>query len=103
MRIHHLNYGSMRPYFPRITSLVYCLLVETSEGPILVDTGFGTQDYVSPTRFMRAFTALLRCPARWLLGPHTPRLRALHQAHGKKLTLISSHDEASFRKYGAQQ
>jgi glyoxylase-like metal-dependent hydrolase (beta-lactamase superfamily II) len=62
MTIHHLNCGSMRPYLPRIRSLVYCLLVETNDGLLLVDTGFGTQDCVSPTLLMRAFTALLRTP-----------------------------------------
>ncbi len=62
MRIHHLNCGSLRPYLPPIESLVYCLLVETSDGLLLVDTGFGTQDCLNPTRLMRAFTALLRVP-----------------------------------------
>jgi glyoxylase-like metal-dependent hydrolase (beta-lactamase superfamily II) len=62
MAIHHLNCGTMRPYFPRIRSLVYCLLVETNDGLLLVDTGFGTQDYLSPTPLMRTFTALLRTP-----------------------------------------
>jgi glyoxylase-like metal-dependent hydrolase (beta-lactamase superfamily II) len=62
MRIHHLNCGSLRPYFPRIESLVYCLLVETSDGLLLVDTGFGTRDCLNPTPLMKAFASLLRCP-----------------------------------------
>lgn len=52
----------MRPYFPPIRALVYCLLVETSQGLLLVDTGFGTQDCLNPTPLMRAFTAMLRTP-----------------------------------------
>ncbi len=62
MRIHHLNCGSLRPYFPRIESLIYCLLVDTSDGLVLVDTGFGTQDCLNPTRLVRVFASLLRCP-----------------------------------------
>lgn len=61
-RIHHLNCGTLRPYIPRIKAVVYCLLLETDEGLVLVDTGFGTRDYTAPTRLMRAFTALLRVP-----------------------------------------
>jgi glyoxylase-like metal-dependent hydrolase (beta-lactamase superfamily II) len=52
----------MLPYVPRIRAIVYCLLVETNDGLLLVDTGFGTRDYVAPTRLMRLFTRLLRTP-----------------------------------------
>jgi glyoxylase-like metal-dependent hydrolase (beta-lactamase superfamily II) len=62
MFIHHLNCGSMEPYFPRIRSVIYCLLVETNDGLVLVDTGFGVQDYTNPTKLMRLFTFMLRCP-----------------------------------------
>ncbi len=49
MKIHHLNCGSLRPHLVNVKSLVYCLLVETSIGPVLIDTGFGTQDYIKPS------------------------------------------------------
>jgi glyoxylase-like metal-dependent hydrolase (beta-lactamase superfamily II) len=62
MSIHHLNCGSMRPYVPRVHGIVYCLLVETNDGLVLVDTGFGTRDYTEPTPLMHVFTALLRTP-----------------------------------------
>jgi glyoxylase-like metal-dependent hydrolase (beta-lactamase superfamily II) len=60
MRIHHLNCGSLYPLFPPNTrSILYCLLVETAKGLLLVDTGFGIQDYQRPTRFIKLFTASL--------------------------------------------
>ena len=62
MRVRHLNCGSMHPFWPRIHSIIYCLLVETNEGLLLVDTGFGINDISAPTRLMRAFTFLLRSP-----------------------------------------
>jgi len=62
MRVHHLNCGSMFPYFPRVRAIVYCLLVETNDGLLLVDTGFGIKDYTDPTRLMRLFTRSLRTP-----------------------------------------
>ena len=50
----------MRPYFPLVENGVTCLLVETNHGPVLVDTGFGTRDYRSPTRSMDFFLKLMR-------------------------------------------
>ncbi len=56
MRIHYLNCGTMHP---RFTSLIVphmdrvpclCLLVETDDGLILVDAGFGTQDMEDTSR-----------------------------------------------------
>ncbi len=61
MCIHHLNCGSMAPYYPRIRSIVYCLLVETNDGLVLVDTGFGVQDCTNPSRLVRAFAFALGC------------------------------------------
>jgi glyoxylase-like metal-dependent hydrolase (beta-lactamase superfamily II) len=52
----------MYPYFPPIRAIVYCLLVETDDGLLLVDTGFGMGDCVEPAPLMRAFATLLRSP-----------------------------------------
>lgn len=60
MSVHHLNCGSMDGYFPRVRGVIHCLLVETSDGLLLVDTGFGTRDYADPTPLMHAFRALMR-------------------------------------------
>lgn len=54
MKVHHLNCGTMNPY---LVSRIVChvLLVETDNGLVLVDTGYGTRDCddharVGPTR-----------------------------------------------------
>ncbi len=57
MTICHLNCGSMHPPFAPLRAIVYCLLVGTNEGLVLIDTGFGTQDCTHPTPFMRLFAA----------------------------------------------
>lgn len=43
-------------------SLIYCLLVESDYGPVLVDTGFGLQDYKNPTMMMDGFLKLIGVP-----------------------------------------
>lgn len=60
--IHHLNCASLHPYIPAIDNRVNCLLVESDDGYLLVDTGFGRQDYLRPSALMRAFTGLLGSP-----------------------------------------
>lgn len=65
MHIHHLNCGTFRPIglygagslFKRGLGVTHCLLVETEEGLVLVDTGFGTRDYTNPTFTVRTFAA----------------------------------------------
>lgn len=60
MTIYHLNCGTIHPLYPRGTeSILYCLLVETDDGLLLVDTGFGVKDYLDPTPFIRLFVRLL--------------------------------------------
>jgi glyoxylase-like metal-dependent hydrolase (beta-lactamase superfamily II) len=72
MKIHHLNCGTLSPKYPRLQSIVYCLLVETDDGLVLVDTGFGVQDYLKPSRMMAGFL--------WLMGvPRNMEETALHQ------------------------
>lgn len=62
-KIHHLNCGTMRPLVPRGTQgLLSCLRVETNQDLLLVDTGFGTTDYLCPTAFVRLFTRFLGMP-----------------------------------------
>jgi len=60
--IHHLNCGSMRPYFPQVQGIIHCLLVETNAGLVLIDTGFGALDYRAPRPVMRVFLRLIRSP-----------------------------------------
>lgn len=73
MRVHHLNCISTCPIGGRLMdgrsrSVVrrgelscHCLLVETDEGLVLVDAGFGLRDVANPSsRLSRFFLALLR-------------------------------------------
>jgi glyoxylase-like metal-dependent hydrolase (beta-lactamase superfamily II) len=62
MKIHHLNCGTLKPLFLDLDSIVYCLLVETSSGLVLVDSGFGTQDYTQPSAKMRFFLFFMGVP-----------------------------------------
>lgn len=66
-RIHHLNCGTMCPLGKGLidgaagASLVcHVLLIEGSQGLILVDTGFGDGDVRNPRQLGRAFNTLIR-------------------------------------------
>lgn len=49
MKVHHLNCGTMHPV--RMPSVVcHVLLVETDNGLVLVDTGFGSHDCAEPAK-----------------------------------------------------
>jgi glyoxylase-like metal-dependent hydrolase (beta-lactamase superfamily II) len=64
MRIHHLNTGTMCPIgrrlvngtgsiFQRARMVCHCLLAETNDGLVLVDTGIGLGDIATPMRLGR--------------------------------------------------
>ena len=59
MRVHHLNCMTFKLGFPAVT---HCILVETEEGLVLVDSGMGTRDYTNPSRFMDWFMSLNKVP-----------------------------------------
>jgi glyoxylase-like metal-dependent hydrolase (beta-lactamase superfamily II) len=44
--------------------MVYCLLVETNEGLILIDSGLGRNDYTNPSFLMRSFIFIMGIPRR---------------------------------------
>jgi glyoxylase-like metal-dependent hydrolase (beta-lactamase superfamily II) len=76
LKIHHLNCGTMRPYgmprkdgtggfFMRGEGILHCLLVETGDGLVLVDTGWGLGDFLKPgpaVRFFMDFCGFVRDP-----------------------------------------
>ena len=72
MKIHHLNCGSLKAPFIDVETIVYCLLIETSSGLVLIDTGFSTQDYLNPSRKMRFFL-------HWMGVPQDPKETAAYQ------------------------
>jgi glyoxylase-like metal-dependent hydrolase (beta-lactamase superfamily II) len=45
----------MHPWFPRWHISAPCLMVETEQGLVLVDTGLGVHDYEHPSRMVRLF------------------------------------------------
>lgn len=71
MRVHHLNCGSMRPaggklldgepgLLRRAELVAHCLLIETGDSLVLVDTGFGTQGVADPVKwFGRPFLTMV--------------------------------------------
>ncbi|MBU8894749.1 MBL fold metallo-hydrolase [Corallococcus sp. M34] len=88
MRIHHINCGTLCPassrlvvgegsLFARARLVCHCLLIESSDGLVLVDTGLGTRDLQDPKgrlgkRFVRRNAPRLS-PAETALA-HVERL-----------------------------
>lgn len=73
MRVHHLNCGTMCPYgaglivFPGDEPrgmVCHCLLIETDDGLVLVDTGFGTGDIADPGQLGFGFAMAMRAPLK---------------------------------------
>jgi glyoxylase-like metal-dependent hydrolase (beta-lactamase superfamily II) len=52
-----------------------CLLVETEQGPVLVDTGLGTDDYVHDSGILRLFKVITRVP----LDPNEAAVRQVNR------------------------
>lgn len=70
MRIHHLNCGTLCPNGARLINgkgglleqgriVCHCLLIESDDGLVLLDTGFGTEDTRNP-RQLGAFFTIMR-------------------------------------------
>jgi glyoxylase-like metal-dependent hydrolase (beta-lactamase superfamily II) len=75
MRIHHLNCGTDCPVGGALMDgrstgvhghlVCHCLLIETDQGLVLVDTGYGLRDVRRPfPRLSRTFTAMLNIQFR---------------------------------------
>jgi len=58
MKVHHLNCGTMRE--PTAPIVSHVLLIETSNGLILVDSGYGLDDIADPARRLGPLRHLLR-------------------------------------------
>ncbi len=55
MTIHILDCATMSPWFPRWHIGGTCLLADTDQGPVLVDSGLGLHDYTNPSGMVRFF------------------------------------------------
>ena len=62
MAIRFLNCATMFPRFPNWKVGNFMIVVETDQGPVLVDTGLGQHDHESPTRLLRMFRRIFRIP-----------------------------------------
>lgn len=75
MAIRVLDCAPMSPWFPRWHVGGTCLLVDTDKGPVLVDTGLGLHDYLSPTLKVR----FLRLDFGSRQDPDSTAIRQLHR------------------------
>jgi len=58
MKVHHLNCGTMR--MPTAPMVCHVLLIETDNGLVLVDSGFGSHDCDHPAGRIGAFRHVIR-------------------------------------------
>lgn len=73
MTIHILNCFTCNARIPRHWHTgMTCLLVETDQGLVLVDTGLGTDDYVQHSGILKVFRVITRVPLN-------PQEAAIHQ------------------------
>jgi glyoxylase-like metal-dependent hydrolase (beta-lactamase superfamily II) len=49
-------------FFKRGRGVIHCLLVDTGEGLVLVDTGWGVRDCIDPSPIVRLFGSFVGCP-----------------------------------------
>lgn len=87
MKIHHLSCGTLCPYGGKLITgeggfggaevICHCLLIETADSLVLVDTGMGLEDMRHPYRRLGvAFTTSFRVQAD-PTAPAVERIRAL--------------------------
>jgi len=101
MRVHHLNCGSFCPHGRRLVNgeggwlerghiVCHCLAIETGDGLVLVDTGFGIEDARNPGQLGGAFRLLMSPRPK----PETTalrRLEALGFAAGDVRRIVTTH------------
>src|ERR1044072_6933143 len=104
MRVHHLNCGSFCPHGRRLVNgdggllqkgeiVCHCLAIETGDGLVLVDTGFGTEDVRNP-RQLGPYRSLLNLRIR----PETTALKQLEElgfGAGDVLHVVTTHLDLS--------
>lgn len=101
MRIHHLNCGSFCPHGARLvngkggllepaTIVCHCLAIETAEGIVLVDTGFGTDDARNPAQLGAPFRAMMR-PRPELATTAIAQLESLGFEAGDVRHIVTTH------------
>jgi glyoxylase-like metal-dependent hydrolase (beta-lactamase superfamily II) len=100
MRIHHLNCGTMCPNGARLINgeggllapgrvVCHCLLIETDDGLVLVDTGLGVEDMADPGRLGGVF-AILR-PRTDVAETALKQVEALGFSSGDVRQIVTTH------------
>jgi glyoxylase-like metal-dependent hydrolase (beta-lactamase superfamily II) len=101
MRVHHLNCGSFCPHgrhlingegglLERGSIVCHCLAIETGDGLVLVDTGFGTEDARNPRQLGSAFR-LLMSPRPETASTALTQIEALGFAAGDVRHIVTTH------------
>lgn len=101
MRIHHLSCGSLCPHGGRLIRgeggwlstadvVCHCLLIESSDGLVLVDTGFGSEDARNPAQLGRLFRTALR-PRPRLAETAIAQVEGLGFAAGDVRHIVATH------------
>jgi len=104
MRIHHLSCGSLCPHGGRLLGgqgglrstvdvICHCLLIESGDGLVLVDTGFGSEDARNPAQLGQPFRALLR-PRPRLEETAVAQVEALGFAAADVRHIVATHLDA---------
>jgi glyoxylase-like metal-dependent hydrolase (beta-lactamase superfamily II) len=100
MRVHHLNCGSLCPHGRRLINgegglrergliVCHCLAIESGDGVVLVDTGFGTEDARNPRQLGPIFGAMGARPRTETTA--LKQLQALGFAAGDVRQVIATH------------
>jgi glyoxylase-like metal-dependent hydrolase (beta-lactamase superfamily II) len=100
MRVHHLNCGSLCPHGRRLINgdggwlekgsiVCHCLAIESGDGLVLVDTGFGLEDARSPRRLGPVFSLMNAQPRAETTALR--QLEALGFAAGDVRHIVTTH------------
>ena len=101
MRVHHLNCGSLCPHGRRLINgdggildraevVCHCLAIESGDGLVLVDTGFGLEDAHNPGQLGGAFR-LAMSPRPKQETTALRQLEALGFAAGDVRQIVTTH------------
>jgi hypothetical protein len=107
VKVHHLNCGTLYP-FGCGEMVCHVLLVETGNGLMLIDTGFGPKDCDDPTRRVgasryhmpRALAAFETVTAfdRKMMRQNHARLTELYRRREPDMLMVCSHDRTLYEQ-----
>jgi glyoxylase-like metal-dependent hydrolase (beta-lactamase superfamily II) len=100
MRVHHLNCGSLCPHGRRLVNgdggwlekghiVCHCLAIESGDGLVLLDTGFGMEDARDPAQLGRIFGLMNANPK--IETTALKQLEALGFAAGDVRRIVATH------------